>query len=321
MWPQNFLTCFEESTLGHPRLEEALRIKEQHLPNRIYKYRRDSKESRLNLDNDTVWISSPDSYNDPYDCSFTVSEGRLVTAFNRAAVDSFVKTYKLQEVIPSGQLEKAKSSEDPLRAVASLIPISVADTEGNGPRRMAEFSAVSVRKFIGDQILFLRQMRRATKVCSFSEVHDSILLWSHYAQNHSGFFVEYDLESLTRDHPFRRNLYPIIYSPNLYDLTGWSETLVGTDRRQFNPIRPLLAALHKFEGWQYEREWRVVMIEPKLTEDRCWEVPTAARLFLGSQMQAESKRELRAICAKRKIEVWQMGLASSKFQLLAERLD
>lgn len=34
------------------------------------------------------------------------------------------------------------------------------------------------------------------QVCCFSSIKDSILMWSHYAKDHSGFCIEYDLDNL-----------------------------------------------------------------------------------------------------------------------------
>ena len=93
MWIKDFLDCLEASTFGQPRDAEALAIKEQHLPKRLYKYRRDYSNSRENLRTDTVWLSSPDSYNDPYDCSFKVAEDQVVAALSKHLVDHFVETY------------------------------------------------------------------------------------------------------------------------------------------------------------------------------------------------------------------------------------
>jgi hypothetical protein len=38
-------------------------------------------------------------------------------------------------------------------------------------------------------------------------------------------------------------------------------------------------------------------------------------------MESTKVKELLAICAHKKIEVWQMRLAEDKFELLPERLD
>ncbi len=76
-----------------------------------------------------------------------------------------------------------------------------------------------------------------------------MLMWSHYSEDHRGFCIEYDLEALNEQHPFRRSLFPIIYSQRLYDLTPFAEKLVAKERAEFTPLLPMLAALHKFEGW------------------------------------------------------------------------
>jgi len=68
-WQDTFKNILEESTLGSPRFEGAIAFKQQHLPRRIYKYRRDCPESRDCLEASSLWMASPDSYNDPYDCS------------------------------------------------------------------------------------------------------------------------------------------------------------------------------------------------------------------------------------------------------------
>jgi hypothetical protein len=67
---------------------------------------------------------------------------------------------------------------------------------------MAEFTSTVTPKLISDALSAVRQWRAVTKVSSSSEVSDSILMWSHYADNHRGFCVEYGLRGLASEHPF-----------------------------------------------------------------------------------------------------------------------
>jgi hypothetical protein len=90
MWTKDFVSCLEESTAGHPRVDEAIAIKEQHLPKRVYKYRCDTDYSRDGLKTNTVWMASPESYNDPYDCSLTFPLDTLLTLLEARLVDPFV---------------------------------------------------------------------------------------------------------------------------------------------------------------------------------------------------------------------------------------
>lgn len=52
-------------------IEGAFLMKNQHLPNSIFKYREVNENSLKNLEEDTVWLADPSNFNDPYDCSHT----------------------------------------------------------------------------------------------------------------------------------------------------------------------------------------------------------------------------------------------------------
>ena len=315
-WIKDFVDCLESATLAQPRLEEAIALKQAHLPKRIYKYRRDSKYSRENLKTDTVWMASPDAYNDPYDCSFTVAEDQDVTALKKSLATEFAKIYKLRGDEATDQVESAiRSGKDPLVALAEQSAEINGVKPGSNPQQMAEFISLMAPKMIGDTVSVLRQWRRSTKICSFSKVNDSILMWGHYAQDHKGFCVEYALQPLQPDHALRRTLYPVIYSPMLYDLTSFAEKLVGSNRQDFNPSSPLLGVLHKFNGWKYEAEWRAVSYTQGIAADHNWSVPTPSRVFLGATMEAHNAKEVVAICESRGIGVRQMYLSKNRFKL------
>jgi hypothetical protein len=316
VWIEEFVNCIENSTLTKPGLDEAIALKEAHLPKRVYKFRRDGKYARANLETDTVWMASPDAYNDPYDCSFTVAVEHVVDALKKSLVTEFANVYKLPADVADEQIEKAMSSSEPLMCVAEYVQTNYGVNPEGNPLQAAEFISLRAPSMIENTVGVLRQWRKLTKVCSFSAVNDSILMWGHYAQDHKGFCIEYDLEQLQPEHPFRRKLYPVIYSPKLYDLTAYVQKLVGRNRQEFNPSLPLLGVLHKFDGWKYEQEWRVVSISKTVVDDHDWSVPTPSRVFLGSKMSSENIKAVRKICEQRNIDVLQMELAEDMFQLL-----
>jgi len=319
MWIRDFVDCLKGSTLGQPRFEEALSIKQQHLPKRIYKYRRDCSDSRRNLETDTVWLSSPDSCNDPYDCWIRLSKDDLLATLSKRLVDALVTGNKLQGVVSAEQIENAKRNHNPLKTIADHISES-SSAKGN-LKQMVEFCSTRARGIVDGAASTIQQWRKLTKVCSFSAINDSLLMWGHYADNHRGFCLEYDLERLGADHPLRETLYPVIYSNEIYDLTPWALTLVSPDRLGFNTELPILCVIHKCDEWKYEEEWRKVSITPTVEADHNLQVPTPTRVFLGSKMEKANVKELLAICVHKKIEVWQMRLANDKFKLLPERLD
>lgn len=84
------------------------------------------------------------------------------------------------------------------------------------------------------------------KMACFSEKKDSILMWSHYAENHSGFCIEYDTQ---KNSLFNELALPVIYMEERYDAT---ECLLTQSKNiAFNPI------IYKDISWSYENEWRL----------------------------------------------------------------
>jgi len=319
MWEKDFVECLEKSTTAHPLIDKAFDIKQRHMPKQIYKYFRDCSYTRDNLKTDTVWLCSPDAYNDPYDCAFTISEEMIVETAIRILIEPRIEEYNLQDIISREAIEKSKRSENPLRSLAEYISMFKSPLPGKYLEGMVELTSSVLPELINNIVSFMPRLQAATKVCSFSAICDSIIMWSHYADNHQGFCVEYKLEPLMDGHACWYNLYKVIYSPKLYDLTRWAELMIGPNRDQSNPVYPLLATIHKFDGWKYEEEWRLVLLDSKLNDDRNYNVPTPTRVLLGSKMKTSSKKELREICKDRNIEVWEMHRVTNSFELTAMR--
>jgi len=225
----------------------------------------------------------------------------------------------LQGILPEEQIENAKRSRDPLKALAGYIPDSISATSGLKLR--AELCSKQAKGLVERTISTIQQWRKLTKLCSFSAINDSLLMWGHYADNHRGFCLEYDLEGLDADHSLREKLYPVIYTNEIYDLTPWAQTLANQDRGGFNVELPILCVIYKCDEWKYEEEWRKVSVTPTVQPDHNVLVPIPARVFLGSKMEAANVEQLRTICSYKGIEVWQMRLAEDKFKLVPDRLS
>jgi len=275
-WKQEFVTYLEESTSAKSLVWQALAVKEQNLPSRIYKYRCDNPYTRTNLETDRVWTCSPEKYNDPYDSWLSMPVNILAQLLEQSL-----------EKKNTGSIKKYSGG-------LSEIALNTAKN--------------------------LRVFRELSKVCSFSEVSESILMWSHYSDHHRGLCIEYDLAPLPYHHAFRRNLYPIFYSPALYDLTKFAEALAGPGQN-FRPVMPLLAMLYKFEGWEYEREWRFVREVPQVQADTAVSAPVPSRIFLGARFDTQSGKELLGICKEKHIPLSKMEMTENRYKLHAIELD
>ena len=60
-------------------------------------------------------------------------------------------------------------------------------------------------------------LRKEVRVTCFTECFLSSLMWSHYANKHQGFCIEYDLSKLPDG--YRKGILPILYSDTRCDVT------------------------------------------------------------------------------------------------------
>ena len=111
-------------------------------------------------------------------------------------------------------------------------------------KNMGQMSATILRMFENDKILCL------------SDIPDSILMWSYYAQNHTGMVLRFT--DATPDNPLTRaqRVSYVDQMPSLFDNEMLSNMLAGykgLDERQIMDVVTYTKSSH----WSHEREWRV----------------------------------------------------------------
>jgi hypothetical protein len=84
-------------------------------------------------------------------------------------------------------------------------------------------------------------------VFSFAGTPKSILMWSHYAENHTGICLQFEV---ARDAKTLSNAVPLSYVED-FPVYRW----VGDEEQ----IRRAL--IHKFSDWDYEKGWRIIWEE------------------------------------------------------------
>lgn len=136
------------------------------------------------------------------------------------------------------------------------------------------------------------------------------LMWSHYADSHRGFCIEYDFNSLKDEVlPF-----PIIYSENR-PLVPWKAAIDHTQESMEAATADLtLGLLTKDKSWEYENEWRVLLPAANPPDLK---VPITA-IYLGAHITSENKAIILEIANNHKIPVKQMKTDRGAYELHAE---
>ena len=95
-----------------------------------------------------------------------------------------------------------------------------------------------------------RSIQESVFIACFSEKCDSMLMWSHYSDEHRGICVGYNLHELIEKY----NCFPVIYSNKMPQR---KELDIGKKDMLYEAI------LTKSKDWEYEAEWRIIDIDEK----------------------------------------------------------
>ena len=181
----------------------------------LYKYRAFDRLSIQIFIKSELYFAKADDLNDPYEISLPVTfEG----------TDEQIKA-KLQSLNIPVTDENVKNVKDANSQTRKEL------------KKQAEESLVEATRTFG--------------ICSFSEVNNDILLWSHYSDCQKGFCLEFDVTTpFFRSHENGEPLYHRVY---------YHEILPSNSYFKNTPKESVLASLlNKYSGWGYEQEWRFV---------------------------------------------------------------
>jgi hypothetical protein len=139
------------------------------LDNCIYRYRSIDKGFEM-LENQELFLSAPDAFNDPFDCYEGLIKFKLTKQFMR-------------EYITNNDMLRRISTRHERRKKEKQI--------------LANPKSVEIDKFFENQ-------KKQFGICCFSWDYKSIVMWAHYAGNHNGMCIGF-----RHLNPVEENLYGI----------------------------------------------------------------------------------------------------------------
>lgn len=165
-----------------------------------------------------LWLSSPKDFNDPFDCEVKITTGIENTDINtiRNRLDQL---YRNQRPELGGVKRRA--------AVAQLM--------NQKANKWNSFTEKLVRK-----------TRDTLGITCFSSNPRNLLMWSHYAKNHTGICFQFEV---IKDFFRLSTTLTVNYGTTfpVYDF------FANSDKEIINSV------LHKYQDWSYEDEKRIVI--------------------------------------------------------------
>lgn len=219
-------------------------------PDIVYKYTDFNIHSLLNLVSQSIYFSSPNSFNDPYDCSL------------KPIVEH--PTDEDAELIRANILEHVDWTSKQAEIDYKNMPLSQLKSE------LVAQSETS-QKEISDKIV--SQMG----ISCFSSKNDNLTMWSHYGGNHNGFCLAFD----TGTGPFTDRFYHVKYEiavpvMNIVDLVI---------NKNIDSIQLLFCT--KSKDWKYEDEWRLFHLEGGTSY--CYGNESLKAIYFGPEMSPQAQ--------------------------------
>lgn len=343
---------------------ELLEGKADHLPKSLFKFYKPSSDNIIDIQKQRLWMAHPESFNDPFDCrtGYDINiyekhvlmtyirdtgcveakdgqDGFTLDEFNRLSKSTTSYYYnwysKIEEydtVLRNLLENKSKNFDDKIHDVITKSRNEVdkkIDKLRSVNIRLASFSALDRQK-------------------GFDEI---IQMWSHYADNHKGFCVEYDMSFFKNsirlsleDHQFYKDqieymdkgikvlilagLFPVIYTASRVNIPKTKLQKIKLDKngglQHSSDIDSIIYKTYivKSGKWNYEKEWRVIL-DGKVCDyyDNKIPFPYIKRIFLGCKMTTQTKDTMIEIAEGLGAEVVLMEMDNEKFILEEHRTD
>lgn len=244
------------------------------IPKRLYRYR-EFDEYYMNNVSGEVYLSYPCKFNDPFDSAIEIDYLKYTKLFFQR---------ELPNEFPIGKVEDIFKNNDVIKK---------------------EFD-----KHYQDTY---KQFQEYVSIACFTTSFNNRLMWSHYADNHSGFCIEYDM---TQDSSIKNAILPVIYDEQRFDCT---EVLLDhSPNIAINPV------FYKDKVWEYEEEWRTYGTKDYF---QVYKNPIDARkiisaIYLGAKSEEHSHEveEVKKYALDKKIPVYKMEMSQRRYELNPRRV-
>ena len=152
-----------------------------------------------------------------------------------------------------------------------------------------------------------QKLNETFKIGCLSTSPKKRLMWSHYADGHKGFCIEYDFKNAPKD----LLPLPVIYSQKR-PLIPWEMALnQSAETKSKCILQMIIGLLTKDKEWEYEEEWRILISS---SEDSNLKIPISA-VYLGAEISEDNKNRVVEICNQKNILVKQMVIDRGQYEL------
>lgn len=301
-------------------------------PEKLFRYRTCNEYSFEALENDKFLLTKPILFNDPYDSLLFIDRQKIIQTLTQSGSEDEDLIHKLKNDLEFRKSQIEKFGHEFVNRFLKVEPFKTREEKES----YKKFSNKIYEKF-NDEIIeeAIKSLKQSSLVACLSERFDSILMWSHYSQNHEGFALNYNFKELysidvgipgIKGTEFSdKKLFPVRYSKERFDATYYAEfhfifnyyRSLGLEFNQpfFDKLFYYKILLFKSSDWDYEKEWRIIKLTNLNYEDNKPNFGFIGNIrpkeiYLGANINKENKERLIKIGKLKNVDVFQMKLES-----------
>lgn len=284
------------------------------MPDKLFRYRNCSEMSVEAFENDKVYALTADMFNDPYDMLLRFDIEAVKNMFNSLlSNESF---YRLKDVLGKGKtlpdIVKQNFDQENISQIKNIVLSITNDSEIDSFVSNRRNEVMDMVDLYFPLLATFVNKRTATISC-FSETIKSVTMWSHYADYHKGFVLEYDLRPTLSNGIPNVGIYPVIYDDKRYDGTQyilWEFLrMLGVKLPNPDTLSYIKCALHKSSQWEYEKEWRLIdsnLRDNIISENKTWVSLKPTAIYYGTNISSDNKNRLHSIAQGKNLKEYNM---------------
>lgn len=296
----------------------------QMMPNSLFRYRSCTEKQIDAFQKDTIYAVSADLFNDPYDTLVRYDIDGIKDYVN-ALLESNTLV-QLKKYLEEGN-DFANNMKDSFpKGMVENIKAQILATDFEEKKDfLAAYKSQMLQTIDFLYPLLADVSKRFVSIACFCESVQSITMWSHYADYHKGFALEYEMRpTLTKGIKEGVGLYPVIYDDIRYDASqymAWAFLkMFGINAPNPDVLSHTKCTLHKSRQWEYENEWRLVDYSMRnyLVENVTSINYKPTAIYYGVHIANENKERLHSIAKAKGIAEFDMYIdyTSPKYEMM-----
>lgn len=313
------------------------------MSNFIYKY--SSLDSAIKIiKTSSVLLNPPSKFNDPFDSILEIDEkdkekslNLVINYFTFKILCDFVENpdLKLNKVTDRMLVNTVKGEVSLYRKLIkkqkTYDHLPFFDTIVKKISSLSEELGLAIesakRKFEDETLPKITESREKARITCFSKRNDSILMWSHYANSHSGVCFEFE-----EDRPFFRDVSYSDERPKIdlykamsrilgYDFAN--EKITYQDKVLIESVLTLFFV--KSREWSYEEEVRCLLSDEELhtegfeyRDGKEFLKMRISKIYIGTKASGEKLNEILRLASHRDIPVVFMKESKDKYAIVPD---